>query len=556
MILVISVPFEGHLNVLKHLANSHRHIDFSFLIVGWKNIQLSEESRKGLANEADVNLNCDLHEIYADYDLEETAPMKWTFPRLADVYPRCLELVEQLRPETILYDAFAVEGYFLGKELKVPSICSVPSFYHPYDERMRAGLLPFCTPIPPEFDIKQLEMVSDGPLIRGDFTIVWNHHNGKDKAPNTHFAGYPLRRDIPRKLPRKKRLIYVSFGTVVMNHLWERNKSAQMMVRQIISHLERLHHCDIYVVGQGKIKSKKLHVCDRFDQFHMLSQCDLFITHGGNNSYQEAFLCGTPMLVIPFFGDQIHVAEAVAKQERGMAYALDDNKDPMSTESDKFREIQFEEFKVIIEFAIRRGGSRVWPASDMTALLTGKVPLRGGDLVFGSKTVREKHQTETKQQLGMSIFRPFSEICTEAMRMPRILDIYHDVIRSSEFWTQDTKLEYPNSFRYKKILVEYKEFLDEKKIDYTTEEFRYNGASIKEPDYLRMCLAGIDFFIQKGMQIHFLYDPLSEEDGNITHGYVTDREMIHLDNHYPMTGKVHYYRSVLLKDKLRYVPVI
>lgn len=47
---------------------------------------------------------------------------------------------------------------------------------------------------------------------------------------------------------------------------------------------------------------------DRIPQPLMLQCVQLFITHGGYNSVREAIRAGTPMVVTPLFGDQIHNA--------------------------------------------------------------------------------------------------------------------------------------------------------------------------------------------------------------------------------------------------------
>ena len=53
-----------------------------------------------------------------------------------------------------------------------------PSFFKKFDPLILNELLPFCQPIPDGFDINKLEMSSDGPLIRGDMTLIWNYQQG------------------------------------------------------------------------------------------------------------------------------------------------------------------------------------------------------------------------------------------------------------------------------------------------------------------------------------------------------------------------------------------
>ena len=539
--LIVSVPFEGHLNVLAHLTRGHPQVDFSFLIIGWKNLRLSAASRK-LGQSRGVK-DSDIPEIYTDYDLQETAPMKWTFPRLHALLDRCLALVQEVQPTQILYDSFAVEGFFMAVKSNTPCMCSVPSFYKKFEEKERDALLPFCKPIPDGFDMNQLEMVSDGPLIRGDLTLIWNAPSPEDPGPGGMFMGYPLYRERIPKMPRKKRRIYVSFGTVVMNHLWERNKTVPKMVMQIVGHLKRLsHHFHVYFSGQGRIRDiHGVHVQERFDQFQMLSQCDLFITHGGNNSYQEALLCGIPIYVIPFFGDQIHVAERVVRSETGATLPIETEKDPLSTEGDKFREIGYEEFKLMVEIAVHRCPFRTRPADDLTALFTKQIQMKEGDLLFGTFDDRKLYQTisDREDEIALGRFCSFSNIFSKKVRMPRILDIYHDVIRDPVKMEEDMKIKSKDAVRYKRVLTEYKEFLESKGVRYGQEEFRFPEAKIKEPPYLEMCLRGIDFFIEKGHTIHFVYTPGSSKDH-----YVTHKERAYIKSKYLLSGKIHFYQMI------------
>jgi MGT family glycosyltransferase len=54
-----------------------------------------------------------------------------------------------------------------------------------------------------------------------------------------------------------------------------------------------------------------VHLFRHVPQVPLLSQVDLVITHGGNNTVQETLAAGKPMVVIPFGGDQIVNARRV-----------------------------------------------------------------------------------------------------------------------------------------------------------------------------------------------------------------------------------------------------
>ncbi|MFD0392328.1 glycosyltransferase [Streptomyces nogalater] len=56
-----------------------------------------------------------------------------------------------------------------------------------------------------------------------------------------------------------------------------------------------------------------VHVAERVPQPLLLESVDLFVTHGGFNSVREALRTGTPLAVLPHFGDQYTNAERVAE---------------------------------------------------------------------------------------------------------------------------------------------------------------------------------------------------------------------------------------------------
>lgn len=65
-------------------------------------------------------------------------------------------------------------------------------------------------------------------------------------------------------------------------------------------------------------------LCKRVAQTNLLPHCALFVTHGGNNSVQEAMQAGIPMLVVPIAGEQIYNAERVKWLGLGERANIDD----------------------------------------------------------------------------------------------------------------------------------------------------------------------------------------------------------------------------------------
>ena len=143
-----------------------------------------------------------------------------------------------------------------------------------------------------------------------------------------------------------------------------------------------------------------------------------------------------------------------------------------------------------------------------------------GDLLYGTNAARGKYVDETDSKLEFTLlrFKPFSEISPGPHSLPRIIDIYHDVIFNPEFFDIDCS---SGMEPYIDVLKEYKEFLG------------------KETDICSMCLRRIDFFSQ-AYKIHFLldgYDP--------SRNLITSKEI-----KYVIQNKDRLKDSVIFYDKI------
>ena len=88
---------------------------------------------------------------------------------------------------------------------------------------------------------------------------------------------------------------------------------------------------EIIFSSQGKKVLNKYprnwQVFDRVDQIEYLAKADVFITHGGNNSFHEALIQQVPMIVVPFFGDQPLVANTIERLGIGINLVKNSNID-------------------------------------------------------------------------------------------------------------------------------------------------------------------------------------------------------------------------------------
>lgn len=322
-ILIFCSPFDGHTTILKEFINQYQaSFELQLVITGWKNIEPSIEG-----------VSIPVIKLGAS-KLEETDPAIWTFPRVNELIEECIKITKNFNPDLIIYDFFSLEGYFVGQLLGIPHWSSIPAMIGPYDkqEYLRDKLsedinvksmqkIYKLTGINPLY--KSLEMISDGIHIPGIRNIVWSYRavipvgwNRNRNANNYNFVGNIRARKI--EAHHDGQTIFFSLGTVVMNNLWNQQKEIQPQLEKFISILADLWEdksWKVIFVTQGRkiLKSypNNWQVEDTVDQIKYLSISDVFVTHGGANSFNEALVQRVPMVVIPFFGDQQLVGHQV-----------------------------------------------------------------------------------------------------------------------------------------------------------------------------------------------------------------------------------------------------
>ncbi|XP_053207641.1 NDP-glycosyltransferase YjiC-like isoform X3 [Panonychus citri] len=119
--------------------------------------------------------------------------------------------------------------------------------------------------------------------------------------------------ELPDKLKDKPgKLIYFSLGSTASNDL--------LIMNKCLSVLARCGHRVIVSMGR---RGDKLNLSDNMwgqeyvNQVAVIEKVDLVITHGGNNTFMETLYHGKPMIVIPWFFDQLDNAQRVVDKEIG-----------------------------------------------------------------------------------------------------------------------------------------------------------------------------------------------------------------------------------------------
>ncbi|MFH8658337.1 glycosyltransferase [Streptomyces afghaniensis] len=251
-----------------------------------------------------------------------------------------LPLARDFRPDVILRDGMDMGAVLTAELLGVPQLPTPSGFSNVLDP---AEALPQLNERREELGLP----VRDDPL-----SLV--PHGRVDYVPPVfsfarhlpHTWAYRQTVDVERgmvlpewaaELPTDRPLVYAAIGTALpkMRARMEDAETplpvklpdATESLRAIVTAAAELDDCTVVVSTSGLAVDTEglpghVHVAERVPQPLLLESVDLFITHGGFNSIREAMRTGTPLAVLPHFGDQPANAERV--EELGLGRHIAD----------------------------------------------------------------------------------------------------------------------------------------------------------------------------------------------------------------------------------------
>jgi MGT family glycosyltransferase len=255
------------------------------------------------------------------------------------VLPEILNIAKEDLYDVIICDSIFGGACFLKQITKIPVVCSHSSFamsqapvpkqmlvagFHPQLDHCYQILKRICESY--KIEEPSLEQVFTS---KGDLNIVYTtrNFNGDDGVhePDYLFTGPSIDRlqksyDLDFSVIGDRKLIYISLGSL--------NTDFVDFYKTCISAFRNTDYYVCMSIGKkcevsqlGEIPPNFL-VKSFLPQLEILKRADVFITHAGFNSVNEALYFGVPMLALPQVNDQHMVAKRLVSMQLGMTESI------------------------------------------------------------------------------------------------------------------------------------------------------------------------------------------------------------------------------------------
>ena len=354
-ILFLGYVFEGHVNptlgLVRELVKLGNHVtyyssaDFKEKIKG-----TGADFRCYDLTDIEVPLTDDSIRFKSNNIEGVMRSISWTLDFNQKIYNRIYNEVIELSPDLIIHDAQMYTGVKLIRELEKPGVSSITSnvmnhqlFMHDPELYLRnifhtdSNNIPVVVRILDKFQ-KRIQTIYQDPYFK-----IFDFANNPEKLNLVYtipslqpypellddtykFVGHSIIENqlnsgnndvnIKTSFDNDYPLVYISFGTV-------RNKNIDIY-QQCIQMLGQQHMNIIMSVGKkvsnidlGEIPDN-IQIYPRVSQIDILRKAQVFISHGGLNSVNEAIYCGVPLLILPQGDEDWIVGKIVEKIGAGI----------------------------------------------------------------------------------------------------------------------------------------------------------------------------------------------------------------------------------------------
>lgn len=326
-------------------------------------------------------------DLFADHPLEAadatSIPLPSRFVSFAATYAATLaKKISAWDPALIVYDTFTVAAPVVARLLDLPYVNVCPN-HAPVPARTIAALqrdprvaisrecLAAVDRLRNEHGLRDaspffyIQALSPFLNLYGEPPEFLATEDRAAFEPVEFFGCLPIAATDPEAAPPPSRTqpsIYVSFGTGVFRYFESTAVAALSVIARTLANADvnlliSLGGYRLEPSARAALDHPNVRVVDYVDQWRILREIDVFITHHGINSTHESIFRGTPMLSYPFFGDQPELARRC--QELGLAVPLTD--EPRAAiESETLRRAVAHVIDDRAAFAARLAEARSW----------------------------------------------------------------------------------------------------------------------------------------------------------------------------------------------------
>ena len=335
-IVFFCIPAHGHtnptLNVVKELINRGHHVWYYSY----------ELFREKIESTGAKFIPCDSYDMEQRLTPEDGArigkDLAFSTKILVDTTlaldDAILEDMKRLKPDCIVADSMAVWGKAIAMKLNIPFVSSTTTFaFNQYSAKIMkqsfSQLINMIISMPKiNKDLKRLQ--DKGYPINNILSIIQNDnltntivYTSKEFQPcadtfsdKYSFVGPSIRETTKEVKKGKEKLIYISLGTV--------NNMMTTFYKNCIEALKDTDYQVIISAGEntdinqlGDIPNH-IKVLPTVDQIAVLQKADVFLTHCGMNSVNEALYYEVPLVLFPQTAEQGGVAKRVFDLEAGI----------------------------------------------------------------------------------------------------------------------------------------------------------------------------------------------------------------------------------------------
>lgn len=262
---------------------------------------------------------------------------------------RLCQCIEGIKPDIIIHDCFSINAKMLAAKFNIPAVNVVPSyalnnsiiekqprqFYEmfmneAYDHNKYVQLLSEIQKIEKMLQRKYRYSYSllEANTCEEDINICFsvealNYFKGSF-GQSYYFVGRPMDARIKKSARSDKNnkvRVYISSGTLYdfPEEFYEKcikelgNAKYEVIMKVKPDKVDRLR----------RLAAENIEVSSHVNQKEVLANSDVFLSHGGNNSFYESVASMVPAVYIPVMGDQLLVAKTAKEYGIGRYVPFD-----------------------------------------------------------------------------------------------------------------------------------------------------------------------------------------------------------------------------------------